>query len=75
MAANSPYPPTWFVQMRHSPPSALCFQQANRRSVANLDSNATDAKLTNEQFKPNSENPFAAMSIEQLLKIAKDAGI
>ena len=33
------------------------------------------ADSSNEQFKPNSQNPFAEMSIEQLLKIAKDAGL
>ena len=38
-------------------------------------SKANQSKLTNEQSKPNCENPFAAMSIEQLLKIAKDAGL
>ncbi len=41
-------------------------------------SKANEAKLTNEQSKPNFDpntNPFAAMSIEQLLKIAKDAGL
>ncbi len=39
---------------------------------------ANQAKLTNEQTKPKFDpntNPFAEMSIEQLLKIAKDAGI
>ena len=41
-------------------------------------SKANEAKLTNEQSKPNFDpqtNPFAAMSIDQLLKIAKDAGL
>ena len=36
-------------------------------------SKANEAKLTNEQSKPKVENPFAAMSIGQLLKIAKDS--
>ena len=41
-------------------------------------SKAHDAKLSNEQTKPNFDpniNPFADMSIEQLLKIANDAGL